>query len=151
MKKLFLIALLSVLSTTPALADRGYYRGGGHGGGWGGAWIVPALIGGAILYDVTRPRTIFVEPSPVYVQPSPVYIQPAPTYAPGVSSLQQPWYFCPGANGYYPYVSVCPTGWQVVQSMPPGPVASGSRNAPPSGPAAGAPNYPPPMPPPSHK
>ena len=146
MKKLLLIALLSILAATPALADRGYHRGG-HGGGWGwrGAWIVPAVIGGAIIYDVTRPRTIFVEPAPVYIQSAPVYVQPVP----GVTSLQQPWYFCPGANAYYPYVSVCPTGWQVVPSTPPGPVVSQPSNVPPPGPVAGsAPNYPPPMPPP---
>lgn len=143
MKKLLLIALLSIVATTPALADRGYH-GGGHGGGWGwrGAWVVPAVIGGAIIYDATRPRTIFVEPAPVYVQSAPVYVQPAPV----VPSLQQPWYFCPGANGYYPYVSVCPTGWQVVPATPPGPISSQPANVPPPGSVTGGLVNPPPPP-----
>jgi len=29
------------------------------------------------------------------------------------------WYFCPGANAYYPYVRECPGGWQRVAPQPP--------------------------------
>lgn len=130
MKKLLLLLLLAILSITPAFADRGYAHGGRHGGGWGwgGAWIVPALIGGAILYDVTRPQPVYAEPAPVYVQPAPRY---APVYAPAVASLPQPWYFCPAANAYYPYVSSCASGWQVVPATPPDALPSGPYGAPP--------------------
>ena len=110
MKKVLFISFLAILSTNPAYAEGG--RGGGHGGGWergggwGGGWIFPALIGGAILYDLTQPQT--------------VYIQPAPPYAPGVAPSPVPyWYFCPAANAYYPYVSSCPSGWQAVLATPP--------------------------------
>jgi hypothetical protein len=115
MKKI-LIVFLAMLSVSPAYADGG--RGGGyghergHGGGWGGAWIFPALIGGAIVYDLSQPRTV--------VQPQAVYIQPAPVYAPAPAA-QQYWYFCAGANAYYPYVAACPGGWQVVPASPPPP------------------------------
>jgi hypothetical protein len=120
MKKIFFIAFLAILSTTPAYAEGGHggdRGGGGHGGGWGrgggwgwgGAWIVPALIGGAIVYDLS--------------QPPPVYVQPAPPYAP--SSVAPPsvpyWYFCAAANAYYPYVASCPSGWQAVLATPPPP------------------------------
>lgn len=29
------------------------------------------------------------------------------------------WYFCREANGYYPYVSQCPGGWEKVPATPP--------------------------------
>jgi len=130
MKKFLLIFMLSIFATTPALADRGYGRGYGGGGrwGWGGAWIVPAVIGGAILYEATRPHYVYAEPVPVYVQPGQVY---GPAYGPTVAAPPQPWYFCPGVNGYYPYVRECPTGWQVVPLTPPGAIASGPHGAPP--------------------
>ena len=122
-----MIAFLAILSTTPAYAEGGHggggHGGGGHGrghgggghyggGGWGGGWIFPALIGGAIGYDLANPYY------PYY--PYPVYQQPYPGYAPGVApSSVQYWYFCPAANAYYPYVPSCPTEWQLVPAMPP--------------------------------
>ncbi len=111
MKKTLLILSLAILSASPAYADRGRGGGWGHGGwGWGGAWIVPAVIGSAIVYDLTRPQ-------PYYVQPTPVY---APAYAPVmVSPAPQSWYFCAAANAYYPYVTSCPSGWQAVSATPP--------------------------------
>ena len=46
---------------------------GGYGGNWG--WVAPAVIGGAIVYGVTRPAP----PSVVYVPtPSPQVLSPAP-------------------------------------------------------------------------
>lgn len=137
MKKILLILSLAILSTTPAYADHGGGRGGhggGHGGGWGwgGAWIVPALIGGAILYDVTQPQPIYVQPAPVYVQPAPEYVQRyAPNYAPAAASSPQPWYFCPAANAYYPYVTSCPSGWQAVSPTPPPTSPSAPEGPPP--------------------
>lgn len=128
MKKFLLIFVLSILTMTSALADRGYARGHGGGWGWGGAWIVPTVIGGAILYEATRPRYVYAEPAPVYVQPGQVYGQ---VYGSVAAAPPQPWYFCPGVNGYYPYVRECPTGWQAVPSTPPGNIASGPMGTPP--------------------
>ncbi len=60
---------------------------------------------------------------PAYYPPlpssPPVYIeqgaaQPAPAAQP-----QGYWYYCAGANGYYPYVKDCPGGWQRVSPQPP--------------------------------
>ena len=130
MKKL-LIIFLAILSTTPAYAEGGHGGGGGHDGGggrgggwgWGGGWIFPALIGGALVYDLTQPQTV--------VQPQTIYIQPAPVYAPGVApSSVQYWYFCAAANAYYPYVNSCPSGWQAVPATPPGASASVPYGAP---------------------
>ncbi len=125
MKK-FLIALMAVALVSPAFADggrghgrdhgrdHGWSRGGGdwgRGGGWGWRddWIFPALIGGAVMYDLARPQTVYVP------QPEPVYAPPNVAASPPV----QYWYFCPAANAYYPYVPSCPTGWRAVPATPP--------------------------------
>lgn len=118
MKKV-LIVFLAMLIVSPAYADRdGEYRHGGgyHDGGW---WLFPALVGGAIFYDMTRP------------QPPVVYVQPAPVYAPDIAPVaQQYWYFCRAANAYYPYVASCPGGWQAVPATPPA-VPAGAPYPPP--------------------
>jgi hypothetical protein len=71
MKKLF-ISLLLVVATIPAFAQ---HRHGHHGHGqWhrgynGWSWVVPAVIGGAVVYSVTRPDPIIIQQPPVVVQP----------------------------------------------------------------------------------
>ena len=65
------IALVAMIGS----AQAGYHGGFHHGhhghhvrsGGWG--WVVPAVIGGAIVYGATRPAQ--AEPAPVIVQPAP--------------------------------------------------------------------------------
>ena len=110
---LFIItAILAILSTTPAYADRGW--------GWGGGWVAPALVGGVIAYDLANPYRypypypVYAQPYPVYAQPYPVYAQPAPVQPPA-----QLWYYCASAKGYYPYVANCPEGWRPIPAQPP--------------------------------
>lgn len=58
-----------MLCSVPAMAQwhhHGGYRGGHYGGGW--SWVVPAVIGGAVVYSATRPDVI-IQQSPVIVQP----------------------------------------------------------------------------------
>lgn len=122
MKKLLAILLLT-LAVTPVYADGDreggwghHVREGGHGEGGGAFWIVPALIGGAVLYDLSRPP-----PEPVYVQPTPYYVQPAPRYeASAPAAAGSYWYYCAASRAYYPYVAACPAGWQTVPATPPG-------------------------------
>lgn len=135
MKKILFLVFLGILSATPTYAERGHGggfsrgHGGGHGGGWGDAWILPALIGGALIYNLTQPQPAYVQPPPVYVQPEPTYEQ---GYAPSVAPTQaQYWYFCPEANGYYPYVPSCPRGWQAVPTTPPVSIPTTPYGAPP--------------------
>ena len=121
MKRL-LIAIIALLLIGPAYADGGHGHGWGRGGGWGwgGGWIAPALIGGAIAYDLTYPYPAYVQPYPVYTQPYPVYVQPDQEYAPAIAAPAAPsWYFCAASNAYYPYVSSCPSGWELVPATPP--------------------------------
>jgi hypothetical protein len=73
MKKLLLaLSMLAVVGTANAQwHHHGYYRGG-----YGGNWVAPALIGGVIGYELSRPR--YYEP-PVVVQ-QPVIVQQQPVY-----------------------------------------------------------------------
>ncbi|MGC2458790.1 MAG: hypothetical protein WA435_12435 [Gallionellaceae bacterium] len=103
MKKILLIPFLAILSNAPAYAagGGGHSGGWGHGGGWGrgGGWIAPALIGGAIAYDLGYPYPVYApyyspypnDAPPVYAQPQPFYAPPAPSYAPSAAprSAQQ--------------------------------------------------------------
>ena len=46
---------------------------------------------------------------PAYYPFYPYY--PGQYYAPPAAV----WYYCPAYGAYFPYVSECPSGWQVVQ------------------------------------
>jgi hypothetical protein len=60
----------------------------------------------------------FFYPAPVYPYPDP-YIPPsAVAEAPPPQPSPQYWYYCPSANGYYPYVMSCPEGWTAVAPRP---------------------------------
>ena len=119
MKKILLVALVAMLSTTAAFADGGHgwgHGGGwGRGGGWGVGWVAPALIGGVLAYDLANP---YPYPYPYYAQPAPVYVQSYSTPVLATPAAQY-WYFCRSANGYYPYVPSCAEGWQTVPMTPP--------------------------------
>jgi len=70
MKKLVLVLTLLCL-TNLAHADRWRHGGGHYYWHPGYGWVLPAVVGGAIVYEATRP--------PVIVQQPPVYIQQPPT------------------------------------------------------------------------
>ena len=70
MKQLLTIVLLTFSASAFAHHQHGHGHGHGHwrstpSGGWN--WVIPAIVGGAIVYEVTRP--------PVVVQQPPVVIQ----------------------------------------------------------------------------
>jgi hypothetical protein len=77
MKKILFI-LLIVLSFT-AHAERWHHGGGHYYWHPGYGWIVPAVVGGAIVYEATRPPVVIQQP--VYIQQpapaQPAYPQPA--------------------------------------------------------------------------
>lgn len=82
MKKI--IAVLLVAMSASAYADgyrhRGYNHGGYHNRGYNYGWVAPAIIGGALVYGLTRP---YYAPPPVVIQEPPVYIQqPTPALPP---------------------------------------------------------------------
>jgi len=80
MKKVML-SLALVLATMPVLAQHHHGHHGHHGGHWargnggGWTWMVPALIGGAIIYEAARNQPPMVVQQPVIVQNPPVVVQ----------------------------------------------------------------------------
>jgi len=130
-----LTLLVFAAASGPAMAQHGGHGGWGHGGGhwhdgghWhGGGWgyglglglalSLPLLFSDAYVpYAYPAPAYVYPAPAPAYTYEAPAYSYPAPAQA---QAPQQDWYFCPGSNGYYPYVRECPGGWQRVPSVPP--------------------------------
>jgi hypothetical protein len=66
MKKL-LLSLSLISATVPALSQphHGHWQRH-HGSGWN--WVVPAIVGGAVVYSITRPEPVIVQ-QPVIIQP----------------------------------------------------------------------------------
>jgi hypothetical protein len=89
-----------VLPAAPSFAWRhghgGVFIGVGPGFWWGPPypyyWYPPPYY---------PPAQIVVEQPPVYVQPAPAPPAAPPAY----------WYYCPGAQGYYPQVQSCSEPW----------------------------------------
>ena len=74
MKKILFV--LALLATTSAHADHWRHGGGAYYYHPGYGWVVPAVIGGAIVYEATRPPVVIQQP--VYIQQP---VMPAqPTY-----------------------------------------------------------------------
>ena len=78
MKKLLLaLSMLCVVGTAGAQWHHGYH-GCCYRGGYGGGWVAPALIGGVIGYELSRPAPVIVEQQPVIVQPPVSVVQQPP-------------------------------------------------------------------------
>jgi hypothetical protein len=79
------------------------------------------LVWPGYYYRPWPPPAYYVYP-PVVAAPAspPVYIEQGSTDS-GSDIQQQPgyWYYCSDPQGYYPYVKVCPGGWQQVPAQPP--------------------------------
>lgn len=99
----------------------GAWRHGSHSGRFGWWWVT-----GGIWYfypqpvypypDPYRPPLVVAETTPA----PPVVVQvPAPVPAPAQPAVQF-WYYCDAAQGYYPYIASCPSGWKTVPATPPG-------------------------------
>jgi CubicO group peptidase (beta-lactamase class C family) len=58
-----------------------HYRHQGHGGSWN--WVVPAVVGGAVVYAATRPPVVVQQP--VIVQQQPVDV----VYIDGIAYKKQ--------------------------------------------------------------
>jgi len=71
MRKLFLISLLVSSSAFAQHHHHGHWRPH-HSGGWG--WVVPAVVGGVVVYEITKPHVVVQQP-PVVVQQPPVVVQ----------------------------------------------------------------------------
>jgi hypothetical protein len=118
-----------VLSLVSAPADAyGYGHGGRYGGRYGGGprWGVSVGIGvpfgfwGPSYYSpyyYAYPPMVVPAPAVApYAPAAPVYVEPdaVPAPAPAAPPVNNWWYWCASAQGYYPYVATCPEGWQRV-------------------------------------
>jgi hypothetical protein len=81
MKKLLLISLLAF--SVPVMAQ--HHHGMRHfdhhqhrQSNWG--WVAPAVIGGAVVYGLTRSDTVIVQQPPVYIQQPNIVIIDGVTY-----------------------------------------------------------------------
>ena len=112
MKPRFLIVLALGLLVTELAWAHGYGHWNGHHRAHVGVVIGVPLVG-AWQY---RP--------PVYTYPPVVTLPSVPqAYIEKNAREQQQqgswWYYCRGAQGYYPYVRECPQGWELVSPQPP--------------------------------
>ncbi len=128
MKKIALAGLIVVTATltlvppSEAGSRRHHQRSGFHSSvvfGFGPAvywgpypyWYYPPPY---VVY--TPPPYAVYAPPPVVVQEAPpVYVQRPPPPAPPV---EQYWYYCSSASGYYPAVPNCPEAWIKVAPRP---------------------------------
>ena len=67
------LALSLGTATTPVKAQHhhgmrhfDHHRHDHRGSNWG--WVAPAVIGGAVVYGLTRPAPVIVQQPPVYIQ-----------------------------------------------------------------------------------
>lgn len=121
----------SLLFTSQAWAH-GYRHGGprgsvvvathvGHGGGFRhvhgrGRVGVYFGLGVPLFWPYYHPYPYYAYPP--YARETIIYDSP-PAYTAPVEAPPAYWYFCREANGYYPYVSQCPGGWEKVPATPP--------------------------------
>jgi Tfp pilus assembly protein FimT len=83
MKKVLLVLMLML---TAGMASAQWHHHGGYccyRGDYGGGWIAPALVGGVIGYELSRPNTVVVEqqqPSVIVQQPQTVVQAPPVGY-----------------------------------------------------------------------
>jgi hypothetical protein len=125
---IFLLALLasSVAWANGSAHGRGFSHHGHHHHGHHHSRARVDIIVGAPLavpwpgYYARPPYYAYSYPPAIAMQSSPpVYIERGDEQ----DQIQQPppayWYYCNNPQGYYPYVRVCPKGWQQVPAQPP--------------------------------
>jgi hypothetical protein len=99
-----ILAMSALFAYSPAQAQwhhhGGHYRGGYYGGG---NWVAPALIGGVIGYELSRPR--YYEP-PVVVQ-QPVIVQQQPVYSVTTTATCTVWTETQHADGTITRTRTC--------------------------------------------
>ena len=82
MKKVLLA--LALLASAPAFAQHHHHH---YHGGYRGGWVGPAIVGGLIGYELSRPHTVVVQQQPVIVQQPPVVYQPNQNCGPWIETM----------------------------------------------------------------
>jgi hypothetical protein len=145
MKKVGIIIVIGLVLSLGISAQELYARGGGHGGGFHGGHV-GGFHGGHAGFHHFGGSRVFIGGYfgfPYYYYPygyydpygyaySYPYSYPNPypyddAQPPAVSEQERGsyWYYCQGAQAYYPYVESCPGGWTKVIPTPPPPEKEG--------------------------
>jgi hypothetical protein len=137
MKKIALVGLIvvaaAVMPAPPADADgrrhhghrHGFHghRHGFHGHHHSHSRVVigfgPSFYWGPPPYwYYPRPYVVYSAPPVVVQETPPVYIQQQPPPVAPAPTVEQYWYYCQSAGGYYPSVPSCPEAWVQVPPRP---------------------------------
>ena len=102
--KMAVVALLVVGGV--ALAAGSSQAHGYRGGHFYGSLVVGLGPWWSPFWGPWYPRPYYAAPRVVMEQP-PVYIQQEPPASPEAA----PWFYCPSAKAYYPYVQSCSEPW----------------------------------------
>ena len=91
MKKIIAAAFIGLLAMPVAAQHhhhgmRHFDHHQAHRGGWG--WVAPAVIGGAVVYGLTRSAPVVVQ-QPVYIQQPVVVDQPQVVIIDGITYTKQ--------------------------------------------------------------
>ena len=117
MKRYKIILVLAVLAvstivSSPALARRGH----AHFGVFiGPGWYPPHYYYPPYYYPPAYyPYSYY----PPVVSAPPTYVEQGVAQSSTPALASGYWYYCNGADAYYPYVRECPGGWQRVAPQP---------------------------------
>jgi len=88
MKQILIGLVLAVTAATASAQHHGWRHGhhGGHfkhGNNWN--WVLPAVVGGAVVYAATRPPVVVQQPQPIIVQQAPMDV----VYIDGIAYRKQ--------------------------------------------------------------
>ncbi len=122
-----IVAMVAIACLAADTVDAGGWRGGHgghgghhhHGGAWGSAWIGgPFWWPGFYGYPYPFGWSPWAYDYPyAYGYPGMVVLHGASAQATPRSTA--PWHYCADSQMFYPHVSECPSGWQIVPATPP--------------------------------
>jgi hypothetical protein len=107
---LFLTAAVPAASAAHVVVRGGVWIGGPYWGPYWSPYWYPRYYYPPAVYAPAYTGPVVAQP-PTYIQQPPPAIQQAPSQQPTAPSY---WYYCEGAQAYYPYVPECPGGWLTV-------------------------------------
>ena len=120
-KLIIALLLLGVIGAGNAWADHRHHSRIGVGvvigPYWGPSYYPFSPYYYPPYYPSYYPPVVVERPAPVYIEQQ---AAPAPPAPPVAASPVNYWYYCAAAQGYYPYVKECRSGWQRVLPQPPG-------------------------------
>jgi hypothetical protein len=72
MSKIKTLLAISILAVSASASAQHHHHGGYRHGGGGWGWVAPAVIGGTVVYAMTRPPVVVQQQPPVVIQQQPM-------------------------------------------------------------------------------